>query len=296
MNHTAILRRAWEITRRYRALWLFGFVLALFSGGGGAGGGQAAQYTMGGGQRVDPALIVLIVGAVLLFVVFMVLLSIALTYASRGALIGMVREVEETSETSVRSGWRTGWSRFLRLFAIDLVIGIPTAIAAIVLIVAGLSPLLLLFAEERGLTILAILLTVVLMLLVIGFLIIMGVGISVLGELAQRQCVLEGKGVWDSIQDAYRMGRQNMKDVGVIWLLLLAIDIGVGIVLGPIALVLFGMAAVPGIFTYLATEAAAPTLVVSIPAVLLAVLIMSALAAIHQVFRSAVWTLAYREL
>jgi len=296
VNHTAILKRAWEITRHYRALWLFGFVLALSSGGGGAGGGQVAQYTMGDGQRVAPALIVLIVGAVLLFVVFMILLSIVLTYASRGALIGMVREVEETSETSVRSGWRIGWSRFLRLFAIDLLIGVPTAIAATVLIVLGLSPLLLLLAEERALTVLAILLTVVLMLLVIGFLIITGVGLSVLGELAQRQCVLEGKGVWDSIRDAYRMGRQNMKDVGVIWLLLLAIDIGVGIVLGPIAVVLFGMAAMPGVFTYLATEAAAPTLVVSIPAVLLAVLIMSALAAIHQVFRSAVWTLAYREL
>jgi len=296
VNHTAILRRAWEITRRHRALWLFGFVLALFSGGGGAGGGQAAQYTMGGGQRVDPALILLIVGAVLLFVVFMVLLSIVLTYSSRGALIGMVQEVEETGETSVRSGWRTGWSRFLRLFAVDLVIGIPAAIAAIVLVFLGLSPLLLLFAEERALSILAILLTVVLMLLVIGLLIIMGVGLSVLGELAQRQCVLEGKGVWDSIQDGYRLGRQHLKDVGVIWLLLLAVDIGVGILLGPIAVVLFGAAAVPGIFTYLATEAPAPTLVVSIPAVLLAVLIMSALAAIHQVFRSTVWTLAYREL
>lgn len=296
MNHTAILRRAWEITRRYRALWVFGFVLALFSGGGGAGGGQGAQYAMGGGQRIDPALVVVIVGAVLLFVAFLVLLSIGLTYTSRGALIGMVREVEETSETSVRSGWRIGWSRFLRLFAIDLVIGIPTAIAAIVLILLGLSPLLLLLAEERALTALAIVLTVVLMLVVIGVLIIAGIVLSVLGQLAQRQCVLESKGVWESIQDGYRMGRQNLRDVGMIWLLLLAIDIGVGIVLGPIALVVFGAAAVPGIFTYLATEAAAPTLVVSIPAVLLAVLIMSALAAIHQVFGSAVWTLAYREL
>jgi hypothetical protein len=297
MNHTAILRRAWEITRRYRALWLFGFVLALFSGGGGGGGGsQIAQYSMRGGQRIDPALIVVLVGVVLLFVVLLVLLSIVLTYTSQGALIGMVREVEETSETSVRSGWRIGWSRFLRLFAIDLVIGIPAAIAAIVLILLGLSPLLLLIAEQRTLTFLAIALTGVLMLLVIGLLIIAGVVLSVLGQLAQRQCVLEGKGVWDSIRDGYHMGRQNLKDIGVIWLLLLAVDIGVGIVLGPIAVVLFGAAAVPGIFTYFATEAPAPTLVVTVPAILLAILIMTALAAIYQVFRSTVWTLAYREL
>jgi hypothetical protein len=296
VKHSEILRRAWEITRRHRALWVFGFLLALFSGGGGAGSGQGAQYTMGGGRHVDPALLLMIAGAVLLFVVFMILLSIVLTYTSRGALIGMVREVEETTETSARSGWRIGWSRFLRLFAIDLVIGVPAVITAIVLLALGLSPLLLLIAEQRALTIVAIVLTVMLMLLLIGLLIVMGVGLTVLGQLAHRQCVLEGKGVGDSIQDAYRMGRQNLKDVGVVWLLLLAVDIGVGIVLAPIAVVVFGAAAVSGFFTYLATDGVAPTLVVSIPAMLLAVLIMTALGAIHQVFRSAAWTLAYREL
>jgi len=296
MNHTAILKRAWEITRRHRALWLFGFVLALFSGGGGAGGGQGAQYAMDGGQRINPALILLIVAAVMLFVGLLILLGIALSYTSRGALIGMVREVEETGETSVSSGWRMGWSRFLRLFAIDLVIGIPAAIVTLVLLALGLSPLLLFFVGERATNILAIVLTVVLMLLVIGVLIIMGVGLSILGELAQRRYVLDGKGVLDSIREAYSVARQNLKDVGVTWLLLLAVDIGVGIVLGPIALVLFGAAAVPGILAYLATEAAAPTIVVSIPAVLLAVVIMAILGAIHQVFRSTVWTLTYREL
>jgi hypothetical protein len=296
VNHTDILRRAWDITRRHRALWVFGFVLALFSGGGGTGGGQGAQYTMDGGRYVDPALIVMLVGALLLFIGFMILLSIVLTYTSRGALIGMVREVEETSETSVRSGWRAGWSRFLRLFGIDLVIGIPAFVTTAILVGLALSPLLLLLAEERVLTIIAIALTLLLMLFVIGLLIVMGVGLSVLGQLAHRQCVLDGKGVWDSVRDAYQMGRQNLKDVGVTWLLLLAVDIGVGIVLAPIAVVLFGAAAVTGIFTYIATDAVAPTLVVSIPAVLIGVLIMTALGAIHQVFRSAVWTLAYREL
>ena len=37
MDHTRILGRALRITWRYRALWVFGIILALVSGGGGTG-------------------------------------------------------------------------------------------------------------------------------------------------------------------------------------------------------------------------------------------------------------------
>ena len=35
MDYGRILARAFEITRRYRALWLFGFLLAVIGGSGG---------------------------------------------------------------------------------------------------------------------------------------------------------------------------------------------------------------------------------------------------------------------
>ncbi len=46
MNHANVLKRAWEILWRYRALWIFGVIVALtatsgtsgYWGGGGDGG------------------------------------------------------------------------------------------------------------------------------------------------------------------------------------------------------------------------------------------------------------------
>jgi hypothetical protein len=295
MDYTKILKRAWQITWRYKALWVFGFLSALFSGSG-MGGGQGPQYVMRGAERIEPGAWLLIAAVLLLAVLVLVALSIVLGSLSKAALIGMVREVEQTSSTSVRSGWRIGWSHFLRLFAIGLAIGIPAVIVSFVLIGLGLSPLLLLLAESETLTILAIVLMVGLMLVVIGLLIVMGVVLSVVGELAERQCVLDGKGVWESIRAGYQLGRQNLKHVGVTWLLLFAIDLGFGIVMAPVFFVVFGAAAVPGILTYVATEAIAPTLVIGIPVLIVAGLIMTALTAVYQVFRSAVWTLTYLEL
>jgi hypothetical protein len=296
MDYVKILKRALEITWRHKALWLFGFLMALFSGGGGAGGGQGAQYVMDPGYRVEPALVLALVFVVLLIVLVLVAVGIIISYLSRGALIGMVREVEETGDTSVRSGWRIGWSRFLPLFAIDLAIGVPAAIVAILLIALALSPLLLLVAQRDVVSVLGILLTVLAMVLVIGLLIIMGVALSLLRELAHRQCVLEKKGVWDCIRDGYLMGRENLRHVGVTWLLLFGINLVIGVVSVPLFVVLFIAAAAPGILTYLTTDAVTPALVVGIPLLLLAFLLTTLLGAVYQVFHSAVWTLAYLEL
>jgi hypothetical protein len=296
MDYGKILRRALEITWRHKALWVFGFALALFSGGGGTGGGQGLQYTMGAGERMELGPLLAVLLFILLFVVVLVVLAVVIGYLSHGALIGMVQEAEETGHTSVRSGWRMGWSRFLPLFGIDLVIGIPAAVVAAILIGLGLSPLLLLITQEDALAVLAILLTAFFMLLVVGVLIIMGVVLSMLRKLAFRQCVLEQKGVIDSIRDGYLTGRQNLRQVGVMWLLLLVINVVVGVVAAPLFFLVFGAVAAPILFTFFATESLAPTLVVGIPIFVLAFLLMTVLGAVYQVFRSTVWTLTYLEL
>ena len=43
MDHMKVLRRSFEITWRYRVLWVFGILLALTSGGGGGNGGGGSS-------------------------------------------------------------------------------------------------------------------------------------------------------------------------------------------------------------------------------------------------------------
>ena len=43
MDHVKILKRALDTTWRYRALWIFGIILALTTGGGSGGGGLCSD-------------------------------------------------------------------------------------------------------------------------------------------------------------------------------------------------------------------------------------------------------------
>ena len=53
MDYAGVLKRAWEITWRWKVLWILGFLASLGSGGGGGGGGPS--YTTNGGPAGDPS-------------------------------------------------------------------------------------------------------------------------------------------------------------------------------------------------------------------------------------------------
>jgi hypothetical protein len=233
---------------------------------------------------------------VLAVVFVIVVVGVVLNNISRGALIGMVREVEETGNTSVRSGWRMGRSRLWPLIGIDLVTVIPAFIAAMVLVALAISPLLLLLAEREALTVLGILLTVLLSLVVVAVIIVAGTVLGIVREFACRQCVLEGRGVWSSIREGYRMVRANLRHVGVMWLLLFGIDLAASVIAFPLFLVGFGLATGAGAAVYAATQSIASALVVGIVLGLPVALVLALVGGVYLVFRSSAWTLAYREL
>lgn len=329
MNYTEILKRALKITWTRRALWLFGILLALVSGNP-AGGFRGYSFsgrqldfrgwdpsaqdsftrwlqylwdTFSGdlGISLNALGKVLIVVAILLFL--WLLVSIVVRYFAQNALIRMVAHVEETQGTvTVGEGFRLGWTRpAWYMFLIDLVLGIPFALVAILLIAIGLSPLLLLLVDTVSAKVVGIGLTVLLMLFFVAVLIVAGVALSVIAQLAYRQAALSGKGTLESITEAYRMLREHFANVAVIWLLLLAIGIGWGLVLLPIFIVLFVLAAVmggaPAFLIYQATRTVWPSLLIGVPVGMVIIgLPLLFLTGLYQTFVSAVWTLTYREL
>ena len=58
MDHMRVLKRSWEIVWRYRALWIFGIILALTTGGSpllrGNGDGGQARYEVNGDDLFGP--------------------------------------------------------------------------------------------------------------------------------------------------------------------------------------------------------------------------------------------------
>jgi len=326
MDHLKILKRALDITWKKRALWLFGILFALASGGTVSGGFRGYSFS---GQDVRPekwlppagipfgeflrqnvpglGIPGATVGEVILFLGIVLLVwgivSAFIRYLARNALIRMVAQVEETQGSiTVGEGFRLAWSRpAWKMFLIDLELGIPFFLASLILLALAASPLLLLLLETVSARVVGIGLTAIFLLVVIALLIAAGIFITVLAELAYRETALSGKGARDAVRGAFEMLRGNMGDVAIIWLLVLAIGIGWGLVMIPVFIVLLLLAGliggIPAYLIHQITQNLPLTLLVGIPlgGVVLFVPLLF-LGGLYHTFISSVWTLAYREL
>jgi len=319
MDHVQVLKRAWHMVWRYRALWAFGFILALTAG---RSSNNWVQYTFGNedfsgrGLRLDRispevgrTLLAIGIGLACLVVLLIIVGAIA-RYVAETALIGMVDDHEETGQKrSVRQGFRLGWSRSaFRLFLIDLLIGLPLAVAFILLSLLASAPLLLWATKSTAAGALGTATTIGLGLLVVLLAIVVAVILSVLKPFLRRVCVLEGLGVTESIRQGYAVVRHNLRDVGLMWLITFGLRIGWAILMIPVVLLLLVvsgalgglLALLAGGLTGLALEGAAPWVVAAVVGIPVFILMMAVplafLGGLFETYLSSTWTLTYREL
>ncbi len=294
MDHVGILKRAWSVTWRYRILWLFGLFVS--GGGGGGGGGNYLTGTGDAGadleRQVEQAfywvqdnIAVLISIAAFLFVVWFALFL--LSVAAKGGLVHLVNEAEEDRPVRGIDGWAAGFRAWFRVFGITLVLWLPFMVILGLILLATLAPLTgsLLSGGDPGVE------SILGMCggLVVGglILLLLGVLLGLLDTLAVRHTVLGGTGVFRSIGEAWTDVRTRFKDIFVMWLLMFAVGIGFGIVVGVIAAV-FGFA----VFAALIAEAWYVAIGIGV-VLFLALLLPSA---IYGAFSSAVWTIFFRRL
>ena len=161
MDHLKILKRAWDIVWKYRALWLIGLVLVLaggavgsgFSGGppgsgspgggsGGSGGGNGGdqwngwQYDGPGFRnwdelwnKIGPVVItiLIVIAAIFVLAILIGIIKLILRYVTRTSLIEMVQRHEESDEkVGFWAGLRLGWTRSaFTLFLTNLLLKLP---------------------------------------------------------------------------------------------------------------------------------------------------------------------------
>lgn len=363
MDHGKVLTRAWHMLWRYRALWVFGVILALTTTSWSAAslfkdneprnerpgrillnyrhqrdylsprpGEIVLQYdppddvsfvvpfrNRAGNLEVRtfpvrPELVASLVFLVAAFLGFLALAIVAgrvARYVAETALIRMADEHEATGERrGLWQGLRLGWSRAAwRLFLIDLVVDVPAVLAFILLFLLVLSPLLLWVQGSVVAGVLGTLATGTSFFVVLCAAIVAGAVLTLLKRFFRRACVLEGLGVVDSLRQGLTVVRGHLRDVGVMWLVMLAIGLGWPILMVPVVLLLVGAALLlgggaallaGGLASLIAAGAAVPWIaggVVGIPVFLLAlVLPLLLLGGLREVFQSSTWTLTYREL
>ncbi len=313
MNHMALIKRAFEITRRYRVLWLFGILVALTSGGGGNGGGGGG----GGGGRdgannlpsipgltnFDPGAYVGVIVLCCCLLLIVAIAAVIIQYVARAALYRMVDRIETTGAAPTwREGFRLGWSnRAFRLWLLELIVTIAFLAAALVILAVAASPLLLLLTGSEPLKAVGIALAVALLLLAILALIVSIVILTLLGQFWAREIVLADRGIGEALASGYTLVRGHLRDTGVMWLLMAGIGIGFAIVTIPlvVVLVLVGVALGGGLgyAVYAATNSVAWAVAAGLPVGLLIVVpIFVFVGGLYEVFTSSAWTLTYREI
>lgn len=346
MNHMRILKRAWDILWSYKTLWVFGILLALtaggtFSGNNGDNGSARANvsYSIDYPRGMTPAEIEQlpsgirgavrelynltinplpretinnIIGVTIALVCLALLVGVAfivLRYVSQTALIRMVDRYESSGEkVTWRDGFRLGWSRpAWRLFLIDLLIFLPVFSGILVAMIFVAVPLLLTLTVGGIGTIVGIVMAIGLGFLVVFAAILLAIALAMAREVFYRECVLGGNGVLDSFRRGFATIRKNLKDLFLIWLLLLAIYIGYAVLMLPVGIVLLIIGAVvgtgAGFGLYLALQAGSQLTAIVVGG-LVGVFILSLIVGIpvlflrglRETYMSTAWTLAYREI
>jgi len=310
MGFGQIIKKAWGITWRYKALWILGLFAGLTGWGasGGSSGGAGNSFQNGStsspfGTNFDPnnallelrnlipVIVVVIAGLIVIGMVWGVL-----ALAARAGLVYAVNEVEEGRTPSVGAAWSLGFSRFWSMLGLGFMLQVPMAIVGAVIAAAILIPLA--SAALRGGTPQAgLIIAPICGALAIGLPLLL-VGSFVFGimyVLGVRFIVLERMGAVQAAKEGYRAFRRRFKDSALMWLINWGLNIVSGIVLAIPIVVVVVIAVVPAIIAGRSQQWGA--LIGGVGLLFLVLLVLGLIYnAIWGTFTSALWTIFYRRM
>jgi hypothetical protein len=365
MDLMKVLQKAWHMLWSYRAIWLFGAILALVTINmvipspwfnreeinqwttiklsdkaiiQVPGADMTIDLTSPEGLRITipdavswrefQALVnelnleesinlwqILIELAVILIV--SLLLAMLLRYIAETAVIRMVDVAEESDRhLSVWGGLRAGWSKGAgRLFLLDLIITVLAAVVFVVALGVAAAPVLLAIGRQEGVIISAGVGTLGLLVLATYLWLAASAVLSLVLQPIRRACVLEEQSLLASIRQGVTMTRRHLREIGPLWLTwmgirLLWVPLGalLLVLLAPILLLttLAGVAAggapaalVAGIAGQYASEITSWIMggLIGFPIfIVVTISPLLFLSGLVEVYKSTIWTLAYREL
>lgn len=311
MSYPEIVKRAFQLWWRTRALWLLGILAALFGAGDYATGNVNFNYTFsgdefpGGGRAAEQlerladsslvrALIAnplpFIIGAVLIIIAW-ALIATLVGQLAHGALIRMADVVDQGYAASLGDALRVGAARALPLFLIAFLAALPILllVGVIIVVITLLFGRVLVARDVEPETMLAAIGGALLCVLPLGMLIfVAGILLNLLVRLAQRVCVIEGLGPLRSLGRAWRLFWRNLGLTLLNWLALAILGGLFGVVASLPALAI----ALPAFFSFL-NSGAIPWLAL-IGLLVYGFFVTVLLGGVLTSFNSTLWTLLYR--
>lgn len=294
MNLGYAFRRAWRMTWRHRGLWLFGLLASLSSRLRPAMGWTnlppAVERLV---EHVTTSPLAGLIGALLFLLSTVIALGVTyLNALGKSALVDQVYRIENGHHPSRMDGWTAGKAQARSVFLIKLLMGLPIFLLLAVGLIAylittrGLSPSLP--EPLRPLPSVGASLTCLAPAVCLGTILV--IPIHILQRLAVLACVLEMRPPWESVIRGWEVLRNNLGPVLGIGLTVLAVSLGVAAAAGaPCGSLLVALRA----SQWLAEEV---PLGLVLGSTLFFWLTGWFINTILETFRTALWTLAYRQL
>ena len=258
------------------------------------------------------------IGAVFILIMLAAGIVMAIArYVSETAVIRMVDEYEATdTKMTVRQGFRIGWSRTSwRLFLINLIVNLPAILFVGLLVVVGFVIYSMVTGGNETFAVAGVVSMIGVVFLAVFVVVVLSIVLHLLRHFFWRACALEDLGVRESLRSGFTLVRENWKNVGLMWLIMIGLGIAwmivsmiAVIITIPIVLITSVVAAlvaaIPGLLLVglfsLFLNGYLPWIVGAIfIAPLFFTLAFSPwilLTAWQQVYTSTVWTLTYREI
>jgi hypothetical protein len=296
-NFGEVLTRAWQITWKYKVLWIFGILAGCTNGGGGGGGGGGNTGYSTGPSDFDvppeirrfvlwmeefvawvednPWIFIIIGLAFLLLIVISIFLG---TIGKIGLIKGSYQADMGAERLVLGELFSASMPYFWRVFGLSFLIGLAFFLLFV--------PVILLGVITFGVALLC-LLPLICLLVPVGF----AVGIII--EQANRAIVLEDLSLLDGLRRSWEISRANVWPLIVMGLILFGITLVLGIVIAlPIFIVVF-----PTIFAFAMGEGQSfSPLYIALACICLYAPVSWVLNGILTTFTQSAWTLTYLRL
>jgi hypothetical protein len=300
MNYGDLLSEAFRLTWRNRYLWFFGFFIA---GGGGSFnfpanfGGEEVRNPFGpvaGPLQWISDNLVLFLTVVISVIVLLALVFLVLSIISQGALAESIAALHRGETRGFGSAFRAGTANFWRVLGLKvlfflialgllLVIFLPVVLGAL----AAFS-----LTDSTGLRVLAVVLGV---LFVFVALVVVFLPFAIVNQFGLRELVVSRRRITESIAGGFRLFRRNIGRSLLVWLIQLAVMLGLGIAL-LVALVIVGAILLGPAIALFATDHANAGVVAGVLGGVLFLVPVFVISGAIGAFNHAYWTLAYLRL
>ena len=300
MNYGELLSEAFRLTWRNRFLWFFGFFVA---GTGGSFnlptnfGSQMGQNPFGGAGgplRWISENLVLFLTAVIAVVVVLTLVFLVLSMISHGALADSVATLHRGESRRFGSAFRAGTTNFWRVLGLKVLFLLMALGLALIIflpvVLGGIAAFSL--SDSTGLRVLAVVLGVI---FVFVALIVVFLPFAILNQFALRELVVNRRRILESIGGGFGLFRRNIGRSLLVWLLQLAVMLGLGIA-ALVVIVIFGAILLGPAIALFATDHTTAGVVAGVVGGLLFLVPVFVISGAIGAFNHAYWTLAYLRL